>query len=219
MASASKEVSSFAPTIGTCCPRARAGDLVYCDPPYLHTQSILYGGAEMRLSDLFAEIDRLKSQGVKVALSIDGRKKSGKEACPIDMPDGLFARAGGSSVVLRCSNGFSSWGRRRRVTTWRIACCSLTERWAGQPPCTPSGGTRLGVSTASIPPRDRQYPDAASHPEAASGFRGSGVGVRKRLYCRLSPASSASAPPPTRWTSGSNCRPARSSAGMPSTRA
>jgi DNA adenine methylase len=59
----------------------------------LHTQSILYGAQEFRLPDLFAEIDRLKSRGIKVALSIDGRKKSGRTACPIDMPDGLFARA------------------------------------------------------------------------------------------------------------------------------
>ena len=73
--------------------RAKAGDLVYCDPPYLHTQSILYGAQEFRLSDLFAEIDKLRSRGVKVALSIDGRKKSGRKACPIDIPDGLFTRA------------------------------------------------------------------------------------------------------------------------------
>jgi DNA adenine methylase len=70
---------------------ARAGDLVYCDPPYLHSQSILYGAQEFRLPDLFVEIDHLKSRGVRVVLSIDGRKSSGDRQCPLDIPDGLFA--------------------------------------------------------------------------------------------------------------------------------
>lgn len=77
---------------------ARKGDLVYCDPPYFHSQSILYGAQEFRLADLFAEIERLKSRGARVALSIDGKKSSGKRQCPIEIPDGLFAR----SVWIDC---------------------------------------------------------------------------------------------------------------------
>lgn len=69
---------------------ARRGDLVYCDPPYRHSQSILYGGQSFRLEDLFEEIDRCKSRGVYVALSIDGTKKSGSLLCDISMPDDLF---------------------------------------------------------------------------------------------------------------------------------
>ncbi|MEK6680043.1 MAG: DNA adenine methylase, partial [Nitrospirota bacterium] len=70
--------------------KARKGDLIYCDPPYKHSQSILYGGQQFRLEDLFEEILRCKSKGVYVALSIDGTKKSGKMICDIPTPDDLF---------------------------------------------------------------------------------------------------------------------------------
>lgn len=69
-----------------------AGDLVYCDPPYTHSQTILYGAQEFDLSDLMIEIDACKRRGVKVALSIDGMKKSGADHCFIDVPKGLFER-------------------------------------------------------------------------------------------------------------------------------
>lgn len=69
---------------------ARKGDLVYCDPPYRHSQSILYGGQQFRLEDLFEEICRCKEKGVYVALSIDGTKKSGGMICDLPLPDGLF---------------------------------------------------------------------------------------------------------------------------------
>lgn len=69
---------------------ARKGDLVYCDPPYRHSQSILYGGQQFRLEDLFEEILRCKSKGVYVALSIDGTKKSGEMICDLPIPEGLF---------------------------------------------------------------------------------------------------------------------------------
>ena len=53
------------------------GDLVYCDPPYSHSQSILYGAQDFSLVRLFEKIQEAKSRGVFVALSIDGKKKSG----------------------------------------------------------------------------------------------------------------------------------------------
>lgn len=72
--------------------RAQPGDLVYCDPPYVDSQSILYGAQEFRLSDLFSAIESCKRRGVFVALSIDGTKKSGNNIVRIEPPAGLFQR-------------------------------------------------------------------------------------------------------------------------------
>jgi DNA adenine methylase len=78
--------------------RAQAGDMVYCDPPYTHTQAILYGAQEFSLSRLFQAIGRAKDRGAQIALSIDGHKKSGSRACEIVVPTGLFER----SVLVNC---------------------------------------------------------------------------------------------------------------------
>lgn len=69
---------------------ANAGDLIYCDPPYSFTQSILYGAHSFHLGNLFEVISRCKARGVYVALSIDGTKKSGNVICEIPIPVGLF---------------------------------------------------------------------------------------------------------------------------------
>ncbi|WP_018043280.1 Dam family site-specific DNA-(adenine-N6)-methyltransferase [Methylobacterium sp. 88A] len=71
---------------------AKAGDIVYCDPPYTHTQAILYGAQSFNLAQLMAAIADCKSRGVHVILSIDGTKKSGSVFCDIRIPDGLFER-------------------------------------------------------------------------------------------------------------------------------
>ena len=70
--------------------QAKAGDMVYCDPPYQHSQAILYGGQDFKLKELFEEIERCKSRGVFVALSIDGTKKSGDLKCELEIPERLF---------------------------------------------------------------------------------------------------------------------------------
>jgi DNA adenine methylase len=54
---------------------ARKGDLIYCDPPYSDSQSILYGAQSFSLERLFDLIAISKEKGVHVALSIDGTKK------------------------------------------------------------------------------------------------------------------------------------------------
>ncbi len=72
--------------------RAKAGDLIYCDPPYSFSQAILYGAQSFSLEHLFECISRCKARGVYVALSIDGTKKSGDMICNITIPKGLFAR-------------------------------------------------------------------------------------------------------------------------------
>lgn len=77
---------------------AQEGDLVYCDPPYSFSQSILYGAQSFSLSDLFETIRQCKMRGVQVALSIDGTKKSGNTVCNIPIPDGLFEQ----EVLVNC---------------------------------------------------------------------------------------------------------------------
>lgn len=72
--------------------RARPGDLVYCDPPYAHSQAILYGAQSFSLAALMQAIADCRQRGVLVALSIDGTKKSGARYCEIALPPGLFER-------------------------------------------------------------------------------------------------------------------------------
>ncbi len=71
---------------------AGKGDLVYCDPPYRETQSILYGAQQFNLKHLFQVIGSCKARGVYVALSIDGTKRSGNRVCDVPIPAGLFER-------------------------------------------------------------------------------------------------------------------------------
>jgi DNA adenine methylase len=71
---------------------AGEGDLIYCDPPYVFSQAIIYGGQSFKLSELLQTLLRCKNRGAKVALSIDGTKKSGENLCNIHIPDGLFER-------------------------------------------------------------------------------------------------------------------------------
>lgn len=72
--------------------RAAPGDVIYCDPPYSFSQSILYGAQTFHLPDLFTAIATAKARGVHVALSIDGTKKSGGTYCDLPLPEGLFQR-------------------------------------------------------------------------------------------------------------------------------
>lgn len=71
--------------------QAESGDVVYCDPPYTDTQTILYGAQAFSIHDLVKEIDTAKHRGVRVALSIDGTKKSGLHKVLHDFPNDLFA--------------------------------------------------------------------------------------------------------------------------------
>lgn len=70
--------------------RAKEGDLIYCDPPYVDSQTILYGAQAFSLKRLFDKIEECKKRGVYVALSIDGTKFSGTKLCDVDIPEGLF---------------------------------------------------------------------------------------------------------------------------------
>jgi DNA adenine methylase len=78
--------------------QSKFGDLIYCDPPYSHSQSILYGAQDFRLEELFTEITKAKAKGVKVALSIDGHKKSGNLLCNLPIPEYLFE----NEIYINC---------------------------------------------------------------------------------------------------------------------
>lgn len=70
--------------------QAKEGDFIYCDPPYSHSQSILYGAQDFKLEELFLKITEAKEKGVNVALSIDGKKKSGNYLCDLPIPENTF---------------------------------------------------------------------------------------------------------------------------------
>lgn len=70
--------------------RAQSGDLIYCDPPYVDTQKILYGAQAFSFPELIEQIREAKNRGVKVALSIDGSKKSGAHQIDLPIPADLF---------------------------------------------------------------------------------------------------------------------------------
>lgn len=78
--------------------QAEPGDLVYCDPPYSHSQAILYGAQSFSLELLLKTIQKCKSRGVYVALSIDGTKRSGNKSCDLPIPNNLFAR----EILISC---------------------------------------------------------------------------------------------------------------------
>jgi DNA adenine methylase len=71
---------------------AKRGDMIYCDPPYTDSQTILYGAQAFSLERLLEAIADCKARGVHVALSIDGTKYSGRKLCDVQVPEGLFER-------------------------------------------------------------------------------------------------------------------------------
>jgi DNA adenine methylase len=72
--------------------QAGPGDLVYCDPPYTDSQTILYGAQAFSIERLFQSITACKERGVFVVLSIDGTKYSGQKICDVPVPTKLFER-------------------------------------------------------------------------------------------------------------------------------
>ncbi len=105
---------------------AGPGDVVYCDPPYVHSQTILYGAQDFLVDRLWRAIAGCKDRGAKVVLSIDGMKKSGTVQTRITPPDELFAREVwidcGRSMLRRFQKkGESMAGERvydRLLLTW-----------------------------------------------------------------------------------------------------
>ena len=77
---------------------AKKGDVIYCDPPYVTSQQIVYGSQLFSLDRLMKSIEKAKSKGVYVLLSIDGSKKSGKKFCDVNLPSNIFKR----EVMVNC---------------------------------------------------------------------------------------------------------------------
>ena len=88
--------------------KAQSGDVVYCDPPYTHSQSIIYGAQDFDIDILWSKIAECKSRGVKVILSINGMRDSKKKDISITPPEGLFERKllvnCGTSMIDRLQN-------------------------------------------------------------------------------------------------------------------
>lgn len=71
---------------------ASEGDVVYCDPPYVHRQAILYGAQDFSLTELWRSTQAAVGRGAKVAVSIDGHRKNGGQQIHLTIPEGLFQR-------------------------------------------------------------------------------------------------------------------------------
>lgn len=80
-------------------------DIIYCDPPYVDSQKIIYGAQDFILHRLFRDLKEAKARGAFVALSIDGIKKSGDRKIKISPPKDLFEFEGyvslGGSMLKR----------------------------------------------------------------------------------------------------------------------
>lgn len=91
-----------------CMDNAQSGDVVYCDPPYTHSQSIIYGAQTFNIEDLFKKIAECKARGVYVMLSINGTRESNTKDISITPPLGLFTREisinCGTSMIDRLQN-------------------------------------------------------------------------------------------------------------------
>ena len=92
--------------------RPQKGDVVYCDPPYTHSQSIIYGSQNFDINLLWEKIAECKSRGAKVILSINGTRESQKKDISIVPPSGLFERKlmidCGTSMIDRLQNSGKS---------------------------------------------------------------------------------------------------------------
>ena len=88
--------------------KPQKGDLVYCDPPYTHSQSIIYGAQSFGIERLWEKISECKNRGVYVMLSINGTRESKKKDISVDVPTGLFEREltvnCGTSMIDRLQN-------------------------------------------------------------------------------------------------------------------
>ena len=106
--------------------RAQQGDLIYCDPPYTHSQSIIYGSQAFSIDKLFDKIAECKDRGVYVMLSINGSRESNKKDISVLPPDGLFERDlavnCGTSMIDRLQNAGSTMNDEvvfdRLMLTW-----------------------------------------------------------------------------------------------------
>lgn len=88
--------------------KPQKGDVVYCDPPYTHSQGIIYGAQDFHITRLWEKIAECKERGAYVILSINGTRESQKKDISVEIPDGLFEREllidCGTSMIDRLQN-------------------------------------------------------------------------------------------------------------------
>jgi DNA adenine methylase len=82
------ECQDFSETIS----EAGDGDLIYCDPPYVHGQAILYGAQDFRLKELWLALGEAIDRGALVAVSVDGWRQSGDKEIDPSLVAGMFTR-------------------------------------------------------------------------------------------------------------------------------
>lgn len=82
----------------TAMSRAKKDDVVYCDPPYTHSQSIIYGAQNFNINLLWEQIAECKAKGVYVMLSINGMRESEKKNISANIPANLFER----EIIINC---------------------------------------------------------------------------------------------------------------------
>lgn len=88
--------------------KPQKGDVVYCDPPYTHSQSIIYGAQDFQIKHLWDKIAECKAREAYVMLSINGTRESQKRDISVEIPEGLFQREllvnCGTSMIDRLQN-------------------------------------------------------------------------------------------------------------------
>lgn len=67
---------------------AKAGDLIYLDPPYFHTKGIYYGTIDF--DDFLVYLEQLNSMGIKYMLSFDGIRE--ENDFTVELPNELYKR-------------------------------------------------------------------------------------------------------------------------------
>jgi DNA adenine methylase len=88
VAAARFECQDFSETIR----QAGDGDVIYCDPPYVHGQTILYGAQDFCLARLWRSLGEAIERGALVAVSVDGWRQSGEKEIDPALVEGMFAR-------------------------------------------------------------------------------------------------------------------------------
>ena len=98
----------FTESFETAMTKPQKGDVVYCDPPYTHSQSIIYGAQNFDIQLLWEKIAECKARGAFVMLSINGSRESQQKNLSVNIPEGLFKREilidCGTSMIDRLQN-------------------------------------------------------------------------------------------------------------------
>jgi DNA adenine methylase len=87
-----KNVEFFCGDFADISPQITGDSIVYCDPPYVDSQKIVYGAQSFDINRLYAFIEDVKRKNGFVALSIDGKKNSGEKKIELNYENTLFEK-------------------------------------------------------------------------------------------------------------------------------